>query len=247
MAMEGYDATTYGERIAEVYDDWHPDCNPAAIETLAELAGSGRVLELAIGTGRVAVPLAGRGLEVHGIDISPAMVERLRARPGGASIPVTMGDFREVAAPGRFSLIFVAFNTFFALLTQEHQLDCFRNVAARLEEDGLFALEVFVPDLSRWVRGQVTQAVQVEEGHVKLDISTHDPVSQVVTTQHVLIREEGTRLYPVKLRYAWPAELDLMARLAGLRLRDRWSDWDRSRFTAASTKHVSVYERDEGD
>lgn len=244
--MNGYDPSTYGQRIADVYDDVHPVHDEAMIATLAELAGDGPALELGIGTGRIALPLAARGVAVHGIDASPAMVDRLRAKPGGAAIPVTMGDFAGVGAEGPFSLVYVVFNTFFGLLSQEEQVRCFGNVARRLTEEGVFVIEAFVPDMTRFVRGQVVNASRVENDAVLLDVSRHDPVNQQVVSQHIVLTEGGTRLFPVQLRYAWPAELDLMARLAGLRLRHRWAGWHREPFTAASGLHVSVYERGPG-
>jgi SAM-dependent methyltransferase len=240
--MEAYDAATYGQRIAEVYDDWYSEYDPAMVERLAELAGNGPALELGIGTGRIALPLAGRGLEIHGVDASEAMVARLRAKPGGPDIPVAFGDFADVPVEGRFTLVFVVFNTFFGLLSQEAQVRCFRNVAQHLAEEGVFVLEVFVPDPTRFVRGQNTQATRVEADCAMLDVTRHDPVEQRAFSQHVLIQEGSVRLYPVQIRYAWPAELDLMAHIAGLRLRHRWGGWNHEPFTAASQKHVSVYE-----
>ena len=171
------------------------------------------------------------------------MVAKLRAKEGGAGIPVTMGDFGDVAAEGTFGLVFVVFNTFFVLLSQEEQVRCFRNVAERLSPDGVFAIEAFVPDPARFVRGQNTEGVRVETDQVSIDVSLHDPVGQLITGSHVQIAEAGVKLYPLRLRYAWPSELDLMARLAGLRLRDRWGGWQREPFTAASRSHVSVYGR----
>ena len=242
--MEGFEARTYGDLIADIYDELYGELDPtAAVDTLAALAGDGPVLELAIGTGRIALPLAERGVEVHGIDVSEAMVERLRAKPGGDRIPVTMGDFADVGVDGPFSLVFVGFNTFFALTSQDEQVRCFANVAERLTPNGVFALEGFVPDLTRFRQHQSVNAITVELDHVMLDVSRHDPVAQRVDAHHVFIRESGVRLQPVQIRYAWPAELDLMARLAGLRLRERWSGWERSPFTADSGRHVSVYER----
>jgi hypothetical protein len=180
---------------------------------------------------------------VHGIDASEGMVEKLREKPGGDRIPVTMGDFADVAVEGRLSLVFVAFNTLFALLTQEDQIRCFENSAARLTDDGVFVIEVFFPDIARFDRGQRMQATFVETDRVVLDASRHDPVAQRVDSSHVVITEAETKLYPIGIRYAFPPELDLMARLAGLRLRDRWSDWQRRPFTAGSPFHVSVYGR----
>jgi SAM-dependent methyltransferase len=242
--VSDYTPDTYGERIAAVYDELYPDCAEVAVEVLAGLARGGRALELGIGTGRVAVPLAGRGVDVHGIDASPSMVERLRSKLGGDRFPVTLGDFAAVEVEGAFSLIFVVVNTFFCLQSQVEQVRCFRNVAAHLREDGVFLLDVFVPDVARYVRGQCVQTAQLDIHEVNLDVTRHDPVEQRVFSQHIRITEDGTRLYPVQLRYAWPAELDLMAQLAGLRLRSRWGGWDREPFTAASTRHVSVYERE---
>jgi SAM-dependent methyltransferase len=245
--MDGYGAETYGEKIAGLYDHLYPKVDPAMIDTLTRLAGTGPALELGIGTGRVALELAARGVEVHGVDASPAMVERLRAKPGGDRIPVTFGDFGEVKPDRRFSLVFVVFNTFFALLDQAAQVRCFANAAHALAPEGVFALEVFVPDVTRFDRGQRVGVTHIRRDDVLLDVSRHDPVTQQVTSQHLLFTGEVVRLYPVVLRYAWPAELDLMARLAGLRLRHRWSDWDGAALTARSEKHISIYERDPGD
>ncbi len=240
--MEGYDAATYGDRIAEVYDERHALLDPTeAVAALADLAAGGRVLELAIGTGRVALPLAARGVEVHGVDASEEMVARLRAKPGGERIPVTIGDLAEVPVEGSFGLVFVVFNTFFALTTQEAQCALFAKVAEHLAAGGRFVIEAFVPDLGRFDRNQRLAVLGVELDRVLLDASEHDPVTQTVQTQHVVLEAGGTRMFPVHLRYAWPSELDLMARLAGLRLEDRWGGWRREPFTAASTQHVSVY------
>jgi SAM-dependent methyltransferase len=242
--LKDYGPETYGDRIADVYDGIYqnPDTDEA-VETLAELAGGGPVLEFAIGTGRLALPLAERGLKVQGIDASEAMVEKLRGKPGGDRIPVTMGDFADVDVEGQFSLIFVAFNTLFALLTQEDQLRCFENAAARLADDGVFVIEVFFPDLARFDRGQRMQATAVDADRVMLDASRHDPVAQRVDSSHIVITEAGMKLYPVIVRYAFPPELDLMARLAGLHLRERWGGWRREPFAASSQRHVSVYGR----
>lgn len=243
--MEGYEPATYGDRIAEVYDHLYEGLDTeAAVAVLAELAGEGPVLELAIGTGRLALPLAGHGLEVHGIDASEAMVSKLRAKPGGDRIPVTMGNFADVAVEGRYSLVFVAFNTFFALLFQDEQVRCFENVARRLADGGVFVLEAFAPDLTRFDRDQSISTQHVGLDRVLLDCSRHDALGQRVDSQHVVLGEEGVRLYPVSIRYAWPSELDLMARLAGLRLRERWGGWSREPFTGGSQRHVSVYEKE---
>jgi SAM-dependent methyltransferase len=235
------DDRTYNEACAEVYDQWFGSCEEAAIDRLAELAGSGRVLELGIGSGLLALPLAARGIDLHGIDLSPAMVARLRAKPGGDSIPVTMGNFADVAVEGTFSLIFVAYNSFFALQTQDEQVRCFQNVAAHLADGGVFVLEAFVPQSTNFSAGLKVTAVTDER--IGLKASEHDPVGQRLKSQHVVIRNGEIRLYPVEVRYAWPAELDLMARLAGLRLRHRWCNWERAEIRPDSARHVSVYEK----
>ena len=232
---------TYNEACAEVYDQWFGACEEAAVDLLAELAGAGRGLELGIGSGLLALPLAARGIDLQGIDLSPAMVARLRAKPGGEAIPVIMGSFADVAVQGEFSLIFVAYNTFFALPTQDEQVRCFQNVAAHLTADGVFVLEAFVPQSANFTGGLKVTAVTDER--IGLKVSEHDPVRQRLRSQHVVIRNQEIRLYPVEVRYAWPAELDLMARLAGLRLRHRWADWSRAEIGPDSQRHVSVYER----
>ena len=172
--MEEYGPETYGERIADVYDQWYPDAPPAMIDRLAEMAGEGRALELAIGTGRVALPLASKGVDIHGVDVSEDMVARLRTKQGGDRIPVTMGDFAEVPVEGKFGLIFIVFNTLFALLTQQDQVRCFRNVASRLEPGGAFVLEAFVPDLTRFDRGQRVAVAETEATQVRLEASIID-------------------------------------------------------------------------
>lgn len=243
VEVEGYEASTYGDRIAEVYDDWYEErLDPAStVDFPTSLAQGGRALELGIGTGRVAIPLAQRGVEVHGIDASEAMLARLRAKPGGADIPVTIGDFTDVPVSGQFQLIYVPFTTFFALPSQEHQLRCMRRVAELLEPDGRFVVDAFVPDLTRYSDNQSTTTVQAGVGHVLVDAVRHDPVTQTVEGHHVAIDEAGVKLFPLRVRYCWPTELDLMARLAGLILEERLAWYDRSPFDATSKRHVSVY------
>jgi SAM-dependent methyltransferase len=238
-----YTAATYGDRIADVYDEVIPVTLDAdmAVATLAELAGAGPVLELGIGTGRLALPLAARGIEVRGIDASDAMVAKLRAKPGGDAIDVTIGDFADVAVEGTFPLVFIAFNTLFALLSQDAQLRCFANVAPRLAEGGVFAVEAFIPDLTLYNRGQRLFVMDIGTASLRVDAGRIEPSVQQVEAMQVVLSEDRVRLYPVRLRYAWPAELDLMARLAGLRLLHRWGDWDRRPFDDSSTRHVSVY------
>jgi SAM-dependent methyltransferase len=243
--MDGYGPSTYGDRIAEVYDDWYGTrLDPTeAVDFLASFARGGRVLELGIGTGRVALPLSERGVDVSGIDASTRMVDRLRAKPGGADIPVTIGDFADVPADGTFSLVFIAFTTFFALPSQDAQLHCLRRVAEVLEPDGHFVLDVFVPDVTRFSFGQSTTTLETDTDHVLFDAMRHDPLAQVIEGNHVLVTEHSTSLFPLRIRYCWPSELDLIARLSGLELEERFASYDRSPFDARSTRHVSVYRR----
>jgi len=240
--MNNYSEETYGERIAGVYDQWYSMYDPSTIQTLSELAHGGNVLELGIGTGRIAIPLLNTGLTVHGIDASESMVAKLQAKPGGESIPVKMGNFADVSVDGQYKLIYVVFNTFFSLLTQDEQVRCFRNVAKHLASDGVFVIEAFVPDLKRFTAGQAIRLTRIELNEIQVDVTQLEPESQVVTTQHIVLTEQGTRFYPVKLRYVWPVEMDLMAQLAQLRLKERWSDWTKTQFAADSGKHISVYE-----
>jgi SAM-dependent methyltransferase len=238
------DPAFYGDRWAAVYDDHHARMDPgAAVDFLSALAGDGKVLELAIGTGRVALPLAARGVTVAGVDASAAMVEQLRAKPGGESIPVTIGDMAEVPVNGRFRLVYLVFNTLFGLLSQARQAECFGNVARVLDPGGMFVIECFVPDPTRFDRDQRVQARPVTEDSAILELSRHDAAEQRVTTQIVTLDERGVNLRPVALRYSWPGELDLMAERAGLRLRERHGNWDRRPFTNSSANHVSVYQR----
>jgi SAM-dependent methyltransferase len=244
--MKKYEPETFGERMADVYDTWYgtrqaDEKTQESVEVLADLAAGGTVLELAIGTGRLALPLAARGLSVHGIDASEAMVGKLREKPGGDAIPVTIGDFAHVAVDGAFDLIFVVFNTLFNLTSQDDQVRCFRNVALHLTARGVFVVEAFVPDLSGFVDHQAVRTVHVTTDSAYIEASVHDPVAQTIRYQYIEITEGNVRLYPVPMRYAWPSELDLMARLAGLELRERWGEWDRSPFAASSSGHVSVY------
>jgi SAM-dependent methyltransferase len=242
--VKGYTASTYGDRIAGVYDEFYgPSNETERVDVLEELAAGGRALELGVGTGKYALPLSARGVEVHGIEASQAMVDQLRAKESCTTIPITVGDFADIEVEGAFSLIFVVSNTFFMLTTQEDQLRCFENVASHLEEPGLFLVHAFVPDVSMFgERGSRHLSASLPDlDSVQLDVSVHDAMNQVVDFRHLHLTEEGMSMYPGRLRYAWPSELDLMARLAGLRLRERWSDWAGSRFTSSSTSHVSLY------
>jgi SAM-dependent methyltransferase len=242
MDEDGY----FPERVAATYDDSSEGMfDPAAVETtagvLAELAGGGRALELGIGTGRIALPLARRGVEVHGIDLSRAMVARLRAKPGGEDIPVTIGDFATTTVDGRFSLVYLVFNTIENLVTQDAQVACFRNAAAHLEPGGCFVIEVGVPELRRLPPGQNVVPWQVTPTHWAFDI--YDTATQAMSSNYITVEDGRGSYRSIPFRYVWPAELDLMARLAGMRLRDRWEGWTRQPFTSESDKHVSVWEK----
>jgi SAM-dependent methyltransferase len=238
------DPASYGEAWAPIYDETFVECPPELLDLLADLAGDGRVLELAIGTGRIALPLAARGVQVEGVDASPSMVERLRAKPGGDEIPVVIGDMADPPVSGPFRLIFVAFNTLFALQSQDRQIDCFISAARILQPGGSFVVECLVPDVARFDRGQRVDARVVTEDSISLDVSRHDPVQQRVISQVVTLNGQGGHgLYPVAIRYAWPSELDLMARLAGLERVERYGDWDQRPFASESGKHVTIYRK----
>jgi SAM-dependent methyltransferase len=240
---EGYDAATYGDRIADAYDDLptHPQDADAAVTFLAQLGDHGPVLELGIGTGRLALPLARRGVAVTGIDSSEAMVAKLRAKPGGDEIPVTIGDFADFHVDGRYSLILVAYSTFFALLDPDAQRRCFAAVAEHLTSDGRFVIEAFVPDTSRFVRDQHLEVRHVDLDSAVLSVSRHDASTQRVNSLLVRLADDSVRTWPVRIRYSYPDELDAMSHEAGLRLEHRWGGWDREPFTDDSVKHVSVY------
>ena len=240
-----WDEKTYGEAVAGLYDDLYENLldKASAVQFLAEKAEGRRALELAIGTGRIALPLRNAGVDLHGIDISEAMVAKLREKPGGREIPVTMGNFADVAIPGEFQLIYLVFNTIFALTTQEEQLRCFANVADHLTETGVFVVEAFVPDPARFERHQNTEVSNVEVDRVLVTFSRTDPAMQTVASQHLMITEQSMKMVPVAIRYIWPSEMDLMAKLAGMELRERYGSWTRDPFTSSSGAHISVYGR----
>jgi SAM-dependent methyltransferase len=236
--------TSFDEDAAEIYDDGPRGDESDAVAFLEQMARGGPALELAIGTGRIALPLAARGIRVDGIDLSPAMVAKLRAKPGGEQIAVTMGDFAAVPVSGNYPLVFVVYNTLFNLLTQDDQIRCFDNVAAHLTDDGAFVVEAMVPAfLYRLRDDQYVDAEDIGVAELWLDVGRHDPVNQMLDETHVSLSRDGIRLYPVVCRYSWPSELDLMARMAGLRLKERWGGWNREPFNATSAAAVSVYGR----
>jgi SAM-dependent methyltransferase len=242
IGEDGY----FDERVAARYDESAADMfDPAVVEpvvdVLAELAGDGRALELGIGTGRIALPLAARGVPVHGIELSKAMVARLRAKPGGEDVDVTIGDFATTAAGGTFSVAYLVFNTIMNLTTQAAQVACFRNVAAQLEPGGCFVVEVGVPELRRLPPGETVRAFHVSETRWGLD--EYDVASQGLTSHHFELVDGRLERLSVPFRYAWPAELDLMAQLAEMSLHERWSGWNREPFTSDSRKHVSIWQK----
>jgi SAM-dependent methyltransferase len=242
--MSGLNDPAFFDRYAHEYDE-RTDLDPApAVDFLAGLVPDGsRALELAVGTGRMAIPLSERGIAVEGIDGSPAMAERMRAKPGGSSIPTVIGDMADVGVTGPFSLVYLVFNTLFNLPSQQRQADCFRHVGEVLEPGGLFVIECFIQDVTQFDRDQRVATRALSEAAVNMEFLLHDPVEQAITYQRVTFDAQGTTMRPLRLRYCWPSELDLMAQLGGMRLRERYTDWDRSPFTASSRKHVSVYER----
>ena len=237
------DPALFGEVWADDYDE-RTSLDPApAVDFLAGLANGGRVLELAVGTGRVALPLAARGVRVEGVEGSPAMAARLREKPGGDGVPVTVGDMADVPADGPFTLVYLVYNTFFNLLEAERQQACFDNVARVLGEDGAFVIEAYVPDPSFFDRGQRVQALSVTENSATIEVYRFDLAAQRFHSQKITFDADGVRLRPHAERYCWPAELDVMAARAGLRLDTRLADWSGRPFGPDSTGHVSVYRR----
>jgi SAM-dependent methyltransferase len=236
----------FDERIAESYEAKWPNLfEPAVIDPvvsfLADLAGSGAALELGIGTGRIALPLRQRGVRVHGIDLSPAMIAQLRAKPGAGDIDVTTGDFATTTVGGTFKLAYLVRNTIENLTTQDEQVECFRNVAAQLEPGGCFVIEVEVPALQRLPPGETIRAFTVTPTHLGFD--EYDIAAQGLVSHHYWVDDGQLEAFSAPFRYVWPSELDLMARLAGMTLRERWSGWKHEPFTSDSTTHVSVWEK----
>jgi len=242
MTDDGY----FGERVAARYDqssgeEFDPAVIEATVDFLAALAGNGRALELGIGTGRIGLPLSQRGVPVRGIDLSAAMVERLRAKPGGDQIGVTIGDFATARAEGSFAVAYLVFNTIMNLTTQAAQVACFRNVAAHLDPGGCFVIEAGIPDLQRVPPGETFRVFGVTG--TRWGIDEYDVARQGLISHHFEVVDGRLERNSIPFRYAWPAELDLMAELAGMRLRERWSGWHREAFTSDSRNHVSVWEK----
>ncbi len=236
----------FGEPVAARYDEtsadmFAPEAVDPVVDFLAGLAGEGTALELGIGTGRIALPLAARGVPVSGIDLSEAMVARLREKPGGADIPVTIGDFATSRVEGTFAVAYLVFNTIMNLTSQDEQVGCFENVARHLEPGGSFVVEVGVPELRRLPPGETVRPFTVTA--TRLGFDEFDVAAQGLISHHYWLEDDTFRSVSVPFRYVWPAELDLMARIAGLTLRERWSGWGREPFTGESRAHVSVWQK----
>jgi SAM-dependent methyltransferase len=242
---DDFDPAAYGRHIGAVYDTLVDAAfgtdTAATVALLADLAAGGPVLELGIGTGRLAIPLAQRGLRVHGIEGSPDMVEQLRGKPGGADLPVSVGNFADTRAPGEFTLVVLAANTIYALPSQDAQVQTFVNAAAHLRPGGRFVIEAWVPDVADFRAGRALRIVSISDQRVVLEAAELDPVEQFMRTTKLFCGPDGLQAFPANHRYAWPAELDLMAQLAGMQRENRWQDWHRRPYTATSRHHVTVY------
>jgi SAM-dependent methyltransferase len=236
----------FDEPVAEHYDAssadmFEPAAVDSAVDVLADMAGEGDALELGVGTGRIALPLSRRGVHVHGIDLSTAMVARLKAKPGGDDVHVTIGDFATTRVSGTFTLAYLVYNTIMNLTTQDEQVECFRNVAAHLQPGGRFVIEVGVPALQRLPPGETVRAFSVSP--TRLGFDEYDVATQSLISHHYRVVDGGFEIVSMPFRYVWPSELDLMARIAGMRLRERWSGWRREPFTSDSSTHVSVWQK----
>jgi SAM-dependent methyltransferase len=243
MSQDNFDASTFGDKIAASYDEFGgiPDDTEAAVDFLAERAGKQTVLELGVGTGRLAIPLNERGYRVEGIDASAEMIRQMRLHPGGELIPVTVGTFATIGGDKTYSMIFSVFNSFLGLESQDEQVSCIRTAAEHLTQDGCLIIEAEVPEMRLYSRGQNTHVYEVTPNRIVMSASLVDPVGQHVTMSRIVATEDGLRMFPWKIRYVWPSELDLMARLGGLELTERWGGWHHEPFTAFSFRHVSVY------
>jgi len=239
----------WGKEIAEAYDEtsaamFEPEVLDPVVDRLAELAGDGPALELAIGTGRVALPLRARGVDVHGIELSPPMVDQLRAKPGGADVPVTIGDMSSTRAPGSFTLVYLVWNALMNVTTQDEQVAVFENAAAHLEPGGRFVVEVIVPQVHRVPPGEAGRVFALDPDHVGVE-TFDDRVGQIASSHHWWTVDGRLLRHSAPYRYVWPSEVDLMARLAGLRLQHRWSDWTGTAFSSTSEQQVAVFEKPE--
>lgn len=232
---------------AEDYDEFvnyasrQPETD-AEVVGLARLACGGRVLELGVGTGRVAIPLAATGVDVHAIEIDPAMVEQLRSKPGSERVSVHLGDMAEVDVEGSFEVIYAVFGTLFMLPTQADQVRCFQRAVRKLAPDGKFVIEALMPKPGSYDGGRKVTLADASDERVIVNVSENNPLAQTIQNRQVVLSPSGIEIHPIRIRYSWPSELDLMAQLAGLRLHARWSDWDGNPFTADGQRHISIYE-----
>ena len=241
--MEGFDPrTSFGPEVSKRYDRDGRGDEAETAAFLARMAGQADALEFAVGTGRVALPLRAAGVRVDGIELSSDMVERMREKPGGDAIQMTMGDMSRVTTGRRYGLVYLVYNTIGNLITQDDQVRCFENAARHLDPGGSFVLECIVPVAPARPHHQFVDAEHIATDSVTLEVCRYDPVTQILDKNHVRIGADGITLSPIRLRQAYPAEFDLMARIAGLRLRDRWGGWNGEPYTASSWRHVSVYE-----
>jgi SAM-dependent methyltransferase len=241
--MEKYDKSTYGDTIAEVYDVWYSKFDENIIDRLFELAPKGSAFELGIGTGRIAIPLMKRGLTVEGIDSSRLMVNRLKRKKSGKDISVQIGDFSNFKSKKKYDLVYIVFNTLFGLTSLEDQINCFKSVYAILKPNGKFVVEAFVPDLNRFDMGQTIRTSDITDDNIIVECAKHDSANQMVVSHLLRFSEKGTKIYPNKLRYAWPFEIELMGRLTGFQLTDRWGDWQKRAFNSSSSFHVSIFNK----
>jgi SAM-dependent methyltransferase len=239
--MTTWNSETYGSRWSDIYDGLPWPAPDDAVDVLAKIAGDGPVLELAIGTGRIAIPLARRGIDIHGIDSSLEMIGKLREKDGGAQIPVSKGDIAAFEVDRKYSLVFLVLNTIYALQSQEEQISCFASAAAALRPGGHFVVEAFMPDPTRFRRNSWTQVHDMDLDRVLIEADKHDPSTQQILEQHIHFHQGRVDLYPAFLRYIWPSEMDLMGRLAGLTLIERFGGWNGEPFNARSGNNVSIY------
>jgi SAM-dependent methyltransferase len=236
----------FDERIAGSYREkwpglYRPEVIEPTVSFLAGLAAGGAALEFGIGTGRIAIPLSGRGVRVHGVDLSPDMIAQLRAEPGAAAVGATTGDFATTRVDGTFGLVYLIRNTIANLTTQDAQVDCFRNAAAHLADGGFFVIELYIPELRRLPPGETVHAFTITPTHMAFE--EYDVATQIAYSHHYWVVDGQLQMFSAPFRYAWPSELDLMARLAGLTLHERWADWTRAPFTGESRSHVSVWQK----
>lgn len=248
--MERIDISTYGDAIAEMFDanGWagDPGDTEDTIEWLAKNSGAGPVLELGVGTGRVAVPLAQKGIAVHGMDASEGMLAQLRAKPGGDLVTLHVQDFTDFSLEMRFSMVYAVFDTLPFITDQEAQIRCFEKVAAVLEPGGRFVVQTSIPDPARYDRGQRTQTLRVEEDHVVITFNRRERMSQISSIQFAVLSEQGMQFFPMRVRTVMPSEMDLMARLGGLTPESRWGDWSGRPLRDSDDRHISIYRKSDG-